>query len=192
MFVLLAGLALFFLTHGIRIYADGWRTATIARMGQNPWKGLYSLLSLAGVVLIVVGYGEARAHPVMLWLPPAWTRHVTALLMLVAFILFASVEGPPNPIKARLGHPMVLGVKTWALAHLLANGLLAQVLLFGTFLLWAVLDYAAARRRDRRDGVVRGPGGRRAWILPVVAGVAVWWLFARYAHLWLIGVSPMG
>jgi hypothetical protein len=136
---LIAGLVIFFATHSVRIFAEDWRAAGIQRMGERPWKAIYSLVSIAGFVLIVWGYGLARQAPVDLWSPPAWTRHVTALLTLPAFILVAAAYVRGNRIKAAVGHPMVLGVKTWALAHLLSNGRLADVLLFGGFLVWAIL-----------------------------------------------------
>jgi uncharacterized membrane protein len=188
--VLIAGLVLFLGAHSVRIVADDWRSARLAAWSEGRWKGLYSLVSLAGLVLTVIGYGMARATPLDLWQPPVFTRHLASLLMLVSFILMAAVYVPGTRIRARLGHPMVLSVKTWALAHLLANGRLADVLLFGSFLAWAVLDFRAARARDRRDAVVRpaGPVSRDA--LAVVIGVAGWLVFALMLHAWLIGVQP--
>lgn len=128
---LVLGLLLFLGTHSIRIVADGWRTARVARLGENRWKGLYSLASALGLGLIVWGYGLARAEPVALWTPPRWTRHLAALLTLPAFILIAAAYVPGSRIKTALGHPMVAGVKVWAIAHLLSNGNLADALLFG-------------------------------------------------------------
>lgn len=190
MLVFLIGLILFLGVHSVRIVADDWRSARIAQWGEGAWKGLYSVVSLVGLVLLVWGYGQTRAAPIDLWQPPVFTRHLASLLMLVSFILMAAVYVPGTRIRARLGHPMVLSVKTWALAHLLANGRLADVLLFGSFLAWAVLDFRAARARDRRDAVVRpaGPVSRDA--LAVVIGVAGWLVFALMLHAWLIGVQP--
>ena len=155
---LIIGLLLFLGAHSIRIVADGWRTERIARLGENHWKGLYSLASAAGLALIVWGYGLARAEPVALWAPPGWTRHLAALLTLPAFVLIAAAYVPGNRIKAAVGHPMVAGVKVWAIAHLLSNGNLADALLFGAFLLWAVLDFRSAHQRDRAAGVAYRPG----------------------------------
>lgn len=184
------GLLLFLGTHSIRIVADGWRAEQLARMGENAWKGLYSLASALGLSLIVWGYGLARAEPVVLWDPPGWTRHLASLLTLPAFILIAAAYVPGSRIKAAIGHPMVAGVKVWAIAHLLSNGNLADVLLFGTFLAWAVVDFSSARRRDRAAGVVYRPGSAaRDWMV-VAAGAGVWALFAGFLHLWLIGVRP--
>jgi uncharacterized membrane protein len=190
MTLLIVGLVLFFAPHSVRIVADGWRTRTRERIGERVWKGLYSLAAIAGVVLIVWGYGNARADPVELWHPPIWTRHVAAVLTVPAFVLIVAAYVPGNRIKAWIGHPMVAGVKIWAFAHLISNGRLADIVLFGAFLVWAVLDYRAARRRDRADGVqypVLGLG-RDGAVLAI--GIASWFVFARYLHAWLIGVQP--
>lgn len=192
MTLLLLGLALFLGVHSTRIVADGWRTATIARVGEKPWKGIYSLLSIAGFVLLVIGYGAARQSPVVLFAPPVWTRHLAALLTIPAFVLLAAAYVPGNAIKRAVGHPMMAGVKVWALAHLLANGTLADVLLFGTFLAWAVLGFIAARRRDRAAGTTypAGTGSRTA--IAVVVGLVAWAVFAFALHRPLIGVAPFG
>jgi uncharacterized membrane protein len=192
MTLLLLGLALFLGVHSTRIVADDWRTATIARVGEKPWKGIYSLLSIAGFVLLVIGYGAARQSPVVLFAPPAWTRHLAALLTIPAFVLLAAAYVPGNAIKRAVGHPMMAGVKVWALAHLIANGTLADVLLFGTFLAWAVLGFIAARRRDRAAGTTypAGPGSRTA--IAVVVGLVAWAVFAFALHRPLIGVAPFG
>ena len=189
---LVLGLVLFLGVHSVRIVADGWRTQMRARMGELPWKGLYSLASILGLALIVWGYGLARQQPVVLWVPPIGMRHAAALLTLIAFVLLAAAYVPRNALKARLHHPMVLGVKVWALAHLLSNGNLADVVLFGGFLLWAVLDFRAARQRDRAQGMVYAPGTAAGTGIAVVVGAAAWAGFAFWAHAWLIGVAPMG
>ena len=192
MTLLILGLVLFLGVHSTRIVADSWRTATIARVGEKPWKGIYSLLSIAGFVLLVIGYGAARQSPVVLYAPPVWTRHLAALLTIPAFVLLAAAYVPGNAIKRAVGHPMMAGVKVWALAHLLANGTLADFLLFGTFLSWAVLGFIAARRRDRASGTTypAGPGSRTA--IAVVAGLVAWAVFAFALHRPLIGVAPFG
>lgn len=190
MTLLVLGLILFLGTHSVRIVADGWRTAQVGRLGLNRWKGLYSLASALGLGLVVWGYGLARAEPVALWLPPTWTRHATALLTLPAIILIAAAYVPGSRIKAALGHPMLAGVKVWAIAHLLSNGNLTDVLLFGAFLIWAVVDFSSARRRDRAAGVVYRPGSAARDGLVIAAGTGVWALFAGFLHLWLIGVRP--
>jgi uncharacterized membrane protein len=190
MTLLLLGLILFLAVHSMRIVADDWRGAQIARLGLGPWKGLYSLLSIAGFVLLVWGYGIARQHPVELWSPPLWARHVAALLMLGSAVLLVAAYVPRNGIKARLHHPMLLAVKLWAVAHLLANGSLADVLLFGAFLVWAVLDFRAARRRDRASQAVYAPGTASGSVATVAIGVAAWAVFAFWLHGPLIGVRP--
>ena len=145
---LVAGLLLFLGVHSTRVFADDWRNQTRARLGAGAFKGVYSLVSLAGLVLLVWGYSVARQQPVVLWSPPVAMRHVAALLTLFSFVLLAAANVPGNQIKARLHHPMVLGVKVWALAHLLANGTLADVLLFGSFLVWAIVLFAASDRKS--------------------------------------------
>ena len=189
---LVLGLVLFLGVHSVRIVADGWRTEMRARIGELPWKGLYSLVSIVGLALIVWGYGLARQQPVVLWVPRIGMRHAASLLTLIAFILLAAAYVPRNALKARLHHPMVLGVKVWALAHLLSNGNLADVLLFGGFLLWAVVDFRAARQRDRAQGTVYAPGTAAGTGATLVVGAAAWAGFAFWAHTLLIGVSPLG
>jgi len=189
---LVLGLLLFLGVHSVRIVADDWRTAQRARLGESAWKGAYSLLSLAGFVLICWGYGQARLEPVVLWAVPRGMNHLAALLTLIAFVLVAASQLPRNHIKARLRHPMLLGVKVWALAHLLANNTLADLLLFGTFLLWAVLDFRSCRQRDRAGAPAPAAGTAANTVAAVVAGVAVWALFAFWAHGALIGVRPLG
>jgi uncharacterized membrane protein len=192
MTLLILGLILFLGTHSVRVFAEGWRGAMIARLGEGGWKGAYSVLSLLGLVLIVLGYGAARENPQILWIAPIWTRHVAALLTLVAFVLLAAAYVPGNAIKARLHHPMVLGVKVWALSHLIANGMLADLLLFGGFLLWSVLSFRAARGRDRAAGTVYPAGRGGPTAVAVAAGVVAWAVFAFWAHGVLFGVKPFG
>jgi uncharacterized membrane protein len=192
MLTLVAGLVLFLGVHSVRVFADGWRTSTIEKVGEMPFKGVYSLVSIAGFVLIVVGYALSRHSPVVLWSPPpVWVRHLAALLTLVAFVLVAAAYVPGNAIKARLRHPMILGVKVWALAHLVANNTLADVLLFGSFLAWAVLDFRAARKRDQTLATVAPVAGPARTVIAVVLGVVLWAVFAFWLHAKWIGVSPM-
>jgi len=187
MTILVVGLIVFLATHSVRIVAEDWRRAQIARFGLWPWKAMYSIIAITGVVLIVWGYGATRAHP-ELWHPPVWLRHGTSLLMLLAFVLLAAGYVPRNRIKAAIGHPMVAGVKLWALAHLLANGRISDIVLFGAFLMWAVFDFRAARARDRASGR-RYPAG--TWfgdIATLVVAAAAWFVFVRFLHILLIGV----
>ncbi|KQV89900.1 NnrU [Massilia sp. Root351] len=192
MTVLVLGLLIFLGVHSVRIVADPWRTAMRARLGENGWKGVYSLLALAGFALLIWGYGQARQAPLVLWTQPVGMRHLAALLTVFAFIFLAAAYVPRNRIKARLHHPMLLGVKAWALAHLLANGTVADVLLFGSFLAWAVVCFASSRRRDRAAGTVYPPGTASGTVITVVVGLAAWAAFAIWLHGPLIGVRPFG
>ena len=176
----------------MRIFAEPWRGARIAAMGLNAWKGVYSIVAIAGFVLIVWGYGVARGAPVILYSPPVWTKHVAALLTIPAFILLAAAYVPGTRIKRAVGHPMIAGVKAWAFAHLLANGTLADVVLFGAFLVWAIVDYIAARRRDRAAGTVYVVGPITRDVAAVVVGLVAWAAFAFWLHAVLIGVRPFG
>jgi len=190
--LLILGLVVFLGIHSVRIVADGWRTQFIAQRGEGAWKGLYSVLSLAGFALLVWGYGLARQQPVVLWVPLLGMRHAASLLTLVAFVLLAATYVPRNGIKAKLHHPMVLAVKVWALGHLLANGNLADVLLFGGFLVWAALSFKAARGRDRAAGTTYPAGTAAGTAITVVVGLLAWAGFAFWAHGVLIGVRPFG
>ena len=189
---LILGLLIFLGAHSVRMVAEGWRTQTRARLGEGAYKGLYSLVSVLGFALIVWGFGQARQQPLQLWSPPAAMRHVALLLTLVSFVLLAAAYVPGNSIKARLHHPMVLGVKAWALGHLLANGNLAHVVLFGSFLAWAVWNFVASRRRDRLTGVTYPAGSGGATAMAAGVGFAAWLVFAFLLHGWLIGVRPLG
>jgi uncharacterized membrane protein len=188
---LILGLVLFLGVHSVRIVADDWRTRTLARVGEGPYKGVYTVLSLLGFGLVVWGFGVARETPVMLWMPPRGMRHGASLLTLVAFVLLAAAYVPRNAIKARLHHPMVLAVKTWALAHLLANGSVAHMVLFGSFLAWGVANFIAARKRDRATGVQYPFGTATGTAMTVVVGLAAWAAVAFWLHGWLIGIRPL-
>ncbi len=190
--ILILGLVLFLGIHSVRIVAEGWRTRTRQRIGEAAYKGIYSLVSLLGLVLLIWGYGQARQQPTVLWASPLWTRHAAALLTLMAFVLLAAAYVPGNGIKARLHHPMVAGVKVWAFAHLLANNTLADLVLFGSMVLWAVLDFRAARARDRVTGASYPPGNGGKTAVTVVVGVLAWAVFAFWGHGALIGVRPFG
>jgi uncharacterized membrane protein len=192
MTILILGLLVFLGVHSTRIVADDWRAAQSKRLGEGAWKGIYALLSLAGFGLIIWGFGLARQQPVVLWIPPAGMRHVAGLLTLIAFVLLAAAYVPRNAIKSRMHHPMLLAVKVWAFAHLLSNGKLADLVLFGAFLGWAVVCFIAARKRDRAAGTqypAGTPGGTAA---TVVVGAAAWAGFTFWLHGALIGVRPFG
>jgi uncharacterized membrane protein len=194
MTLLVLGLVLFLGVHAAQ-WPKGLRAGAVARMGLGPWKGLYSLASIAGFALIIIGYGEARlTAPLILYEAPTWAKHLSLVLAPIAFILLAAAYAPAGRIKAAVKHPMVLGVKVWALAHLLANGDLASVLVFGAFLAWAVGTRLSLARREKAglaSPPVAGPhaligdgaaivGGLAAsaafiiWLHPLWIGVAVW------------------
>lgn len=192
MTVLILGLVLFLGVHSARVFAEGGRTRAIARLGETGWKGLYSVVSLAGLALIVWGFSLARQQPVVLWTPPVMLKHLNSLFTLLAFVLVAAAYVPRNQIRARLHHPMLLGVKLWAFGHLLATALLADTVLFGAFLLWAVLAFRAARQRDRRLGTVYPAGNLAGTAGAVIVGLAGWAFFAFWAHAAWIGVPLFG
>ena len=189
---LILGLMVFLGAHSLRILAGDWREAQVARLGENRWKGVYSLISALGLGLIIWGYGMARVDSPVLWGTPLWTRHLAALLTLPAFILLVAAYLPGSHIKAAVGHPMVAAVKIWALVHLLANGKLSGAVLFGAFLAWAITDFVSARRRDRAAGRTYPVTGWSRDALVIVIGLVAWALFALYGHAWLIGVRPFG
>lgn len=192
MLALILGLVLFLGIHSVRLFAADWRVAQIDRRGLLAWKGLYTVVAVVGLLLIIWGYGQARLSPTWLWVSPMWTRHLAALLTIPAFILLAATYVPGTRIKARVGHPMLLGVKFWAIAHLIANGTLADLLLFGGFLAWAVALYVVSRRRDRLAGVRYPAAGFSRDGIAIVIGLVAWVVFAMWLHGALIGVRPFG
>ncbi|MCE4539597.1 NnrU family protein [Pelomonas sp. P7] len=183
------GLALFLGIHMTRAVAPRWRQAQIARLGEQGWKGLYTVVSLVGFGLILWGFSRARLTPVALWPRIPGMNHAAAALMVVAMILMAAAYVPRNHIKARLQHPMTLSVKVWAFAHLIANNTLADVMLFGSFLVWSILVFRAARRRP---APVLPPPTAAGTAATVVAGLALWAFFAFWAHAAWLGIAPLG
>jgi len=199
---LILGLVLFLGAHSTRIFAENWRQATLERLGEKAYKGVYTLVSLVGFGLLMFGFDQVRWDSPLFWAPPVWVKHAAALLMLLSLVLLASAYTPRNAIKVKLHHPMVLSVKVWALAHLLANPRLADVVLFGAFLLWSVLNFRAARQRDRLVAAATETGAETAVPAPEVSaaatwraigiGVVVWAFLLSRGHTWLFGVSPLG
>ena len=194
MLLLLLGLVLFVGAHAFTM-ARGPRAALVARLGEGPYKGLYSLLALAGVVLIAVGFGQyRRSGYVPVWDPPVFTRHLSLVLVWFAFVFVAAAYLPGRIRDFAKGHPMLLGLKIWAAAHLLANGDLGSMLLFGGLLAWAI----AARISTKRRSVVVDHGGplaaRAGWrndILALVIGTAAYLVFLVWLHPVLIGVPAL-
>ena len=197
---LILGLVLFVGSHSVRIFADDWRSRTIEAWGEKAFKGLYAVLSLVGFYALIVGYAEVRMQPIVIWQPPIATRHISVLLMLFASILMVAAYIPGNHLKLRMGHPMVLSVKVWALAHLLSNGNLADLVLFGTFLVWSVLNFKSARARDRikaaaqtMDESLQAPKAKlSATLITLVGGALLWAGITFYLHALVVGISPMG
>ena len=190
MLILILGLVIFLGVHSVRIVADEWRDSMIAKLGEKSWKIAYAIVSAIGFVLIVYGFGRARLDPTELWRAPLWLHHVAGLLVAISFILIVAAYVPGTRIKAAIGHPMVAGVKVWAFAHLLVNGMLSDLVLFGSFLVWAIFDFTSARKRDRLAGrqYTSGPAWRDA--ITVVIGLVAWGVFAHWLHGPLIGVAP--
>lgn len=185
MTLLILGLVIFLGVHSVRIFASDWRDAQIAARGENAWKGLYSITSIIGLVVLIYGYGAARQEAGIVYTPPIWGRSVLHVAMPLALVLFVASQVPMGHLKKRFGHPMLWGIIIWAGAHLLANGDTASVLLFGGFLIWALIDFHSARQRpvtDQREAKV--------WpdLAALVIGIGVTGLFVGFLHQWLIGV----
>lgn len=191
MTILIFGLILFLGTHSVRIFADPWRSAMIKNVGDGKWKGFYSLISILGFMLIIFGYGQARFENIQIWSPPLWTWHVTALISVIAFVLVSAAYVPNNAIKNTLKDPMILGVKTWAFAHLISNGSLSGILLFGSFLVWSVLDYRTCKNRRGKLAGMTTESSVAMTLITLAIGLGFWTLFALYGHQALIGISPL-
>ncbi|GHE20328.1 NnrU family protein [Halomonas urumqiensis] len=188
MMVMILGLAIFLGVHSIRIFADDWRTRQVQQRGETAWKLGFSVVSIIGLALAIWGFGQMRLDPVWVWQPPVALRHLVALLMIPAFILLVAAYVPGNHLKARLGHPMILAVKVWALAHLLANGRLGDIVFFGAFLAWAVLDFRSARRRPAASPVTPRTSST---VITVAGGLVAYVVFAFFLHQWVTGVPVM-
>ncbi len=168
---------------------SGLRQKLTARLGENGYKALFSLVSIAGFALLV--YGFAKAPVIQVWSPPGWTRWVAIVLMLPAFIFLVAAY-VPGQIKARLKHPFLVAIKTWALAHLIANGDLASIILFGSFLAYAVYDRITLKQRKPTAIVeVPGSGPPRNDVIAVVVGTVLYVVFLVWLHPLLIGTSPL-
>lgn len=187
---LIAGLVIFLGVHSVSIAANGWRDAQVERSGEGSWKGIYSLASIVGMVLIVYGYAAARSSPVVVYLPPPAMRMLTLVVMLPVFPLLFAVY-LPGRIKSATAHPMLLGTFLWGVGHLLANGMLADVLLFGGFALWALIDRLSFARRVAR-ALPTAPPGPFNDLIAVVGGLLVYALVLFWAHRALIGIGPLG
>jgi uncharacterized membrane protein len=189
MLILIAGLVLFFAPHWVSIVAPFWRDRMTLLVGTLQWKGLYAVISLIGFVAIIWGYGLARHAPTILYTPASWLRYVSVVLMAPAFPL-ALAAYLPGKIKAAIRHPLLAATKLWATAHLLSNGSLAAVLLFGSFLVWAVVDRISLKNRVQRP-IETLPASKFNDAIAVLGGLALYVLFIWRIHFWLIGVAPL-
>ncbi|MDH7804970.1 MULTISPECIES: NnrU family protein [unclassified Rhizobium] len=192
MLFLVLCLALFFLTHLLKVFAPRFRAQMIAKMGEGPFKGAYSLASLVTLGLVIYAFGEARQETGVLWNPPVWTSHLAVTLMLPAMICLIASLIPAGHIATRTKHPLILAVKIWALAHLLANGETSSILLFASFLAWGVVMRISLKRRERAgEKVVRPFVSGRYDLVAIVGGIVLWGAFILKLHEWLIGVQPI-
>ena len=188
MTILILGLVVFLGIHSVRILAKPFRDAQVAASPRR-WKGLYSLVSAVGLGLIIWGWIQFRPLAPQVYDPPPWGRQAAMGLVWVAFVLMACSNGPVGRIKATVRHPMLLGTILWSSGHLLANGDQASAILFGSFLVWAILDLASAISRKEPAPVVTRPV---ADLIAVVAGTALYALFVFFLHRVLFGVPPLG
>lgn len=186
---LLAGMAVFFGVHSVSIVAPAWRDRMVARLGEPAWKGVYAIASVVGFILMIRGYSHAKLEPTVVYEPAYWLRHMAAIVMVPVFPLLLSAYFPGR-IKAAAQHPMLAATKLWAVAHLLANGMLPDVLLFGGFLAWAIVDRISLKHRPARPIKVL-PERRFNDLIAVVAGFALYVWFIAWAHYRLFGVSPV-
>lgn len=185
------GLVIFIGSHLTRVVAPDWRLRRIAA-GEGAFKGLYSLVSLIGLGMIIWFYQDAAAASPVLYEPPVWMKHINALLMLLALIALGVFQFPAGRLKPMLKHPMLLSVKLWALGHLLANGTLAALLLFGGFLAWAVVVRISAKKREARGETMPVAAGPVKWdVAAVLLGLALYGALVMGGHAWLFGVSPL-
>lgn len=186
MATLIAGLVLFLGMHSVSIVAPGWRDRVVARLGRPAWQGIFSLISLLGLILLVLGYADSRGQTALLYVSPRWLHAVSTSLMLPVFPLLLAAYLPGH-IKTLTKHPMLLAIKLWALAHLLVNGSVADVLLFGSLLLWAGADRASLKRRPERP-VPSAPRSRWNDGIAVVVGIILYSVMLHGGHAWLIGM----
>ncbi len=188
MIVMLLGLLLFLGAHSVRIVAEDWRNAQIARHGEIPWKIGHAVVSLIGLAVAIYGYGLTRIEGSWIWIPPEWTAHAMALVMIPAFIFLVAAYSPANRLRNAVGHPMLVAVALWALAHLMANGRLGDIILFAAFGLWAVIAYRAARQRDAAQGRVFPEPTRTGDAVAIGGGLIGYVVFALFLHVPITGV----
>lgn len=194
MIAFFGGLVIFLAIHSVQIFAPHVRTRLITgfgggQKGERLWKFAYSAVALLSLIWLISGYSAAKAALGFVWLPPVWMSHITIVLMLPALILLVAAY-VPSKIKARVRHPMLLSIKIWALAHLLANGMGVHLVLFGAFLVWAILDRISVKKRGAVDSVA--PNGWSGDVIAVLLGAGIWVVLLLWGHQWLFGVAPIG
>lgn len=188
MSIFIVGLVLFIGIHSIYILAPGVREAAVARIGYNPWRGIYSLVALTGLILTIYGYGVARQDPVLLFEPPVWARHFAFVLMAVALpLLVASFFKVPTRIGRFVRHPMLMSVTLWSLGHALAIGTLAGVLLSAVFFIWTLAARFSLIARPMSSAPDAKPEPMNDWIA-IGIGLAIWAALMFVLHDWLIGM----
>ena len=189
---MIVGLLIFFGVHAVPMQRE-LRSGLIERFGEGTFKAVFSVISVIGLALIILGYGKmqvlAGKNP-QIWTPPTWTAHISLLLMVFSMVLLVAAYVPSN-IKRIVGHPMLAAVKIWAFAHLLANGDLASMVLFGSFLAYAVVDRFSVKRRTAAPAAAAASGGIQGDVISVVGGLALYAAFVFFLHEWLIGVAPL-
>lgn len=192
MLILVLGLVIFFCLHSVRLVAPQWREKIMTAHGAMRWKIRFGMITLLATAFIVMGYMQVRLEPVWLWFPPVWTRHLAGLLILVALFFVGSALVPNTTMKKKVGYPMLIAVKIWAFAHLISNGTLADVIIFGSFLVWSIVSFAVYRRRDRKAGVVRDQeSGVQFDLAAFTFAMVSWFAIVFYLHQAIIGVSPL-
>jgi uncharacterized membrane protein len=183
---LVAGLIIFFAVHSISIVNEPWRDRMVAKMGEAPWKGIYSVVATIGFFLFIWGYGLARQESAIIYISVPWLMHLSMLLLIPVFPLLLATYFPGS-IRAFVRHPMLLATILWAFAHLLVNGRLTDILLFGSFLVWSGLDLFSMRQRVQRP-VPSAPASRFNDLITLVLGLALYSMFVVWLHSMLIGV----
>lgn len=187
MSILIAGLIIFFAVHSVSILNEGWRNRMVVRIGDGPWKGIYSLVAIIGFILIIQGYGLARQESAVLFFAPHWLRSLAMLLLLPVFPLMLSTYFPGR-IQKFARHPMLVATILWSFSHLLVNGKLVDILLFGAFLLWAALDLYSMRQRTPRT-IPGAPTSRVNDLIALLLGLALYGLYVVWLHTLLVGIA---
>jgi uncharacterized membrane protein len=186
--IMILGLALFIGAH-VFVTMRGPRAAVIAHLGEGPYKGVIALVSLVGIVAIGYGFARYRATGwIDVWHPPPWTHTINNVLMWPAVVCVVAAYSP-GEIKRVLKHPMLVGVKLWAVSHLIANGDLGSIILFGSMLVWAGYDRMSIKNRDDHGGMMLAVGGRGNDILAVVVGTLLYLALGYWFHPHVIGVA---